>query len=663
MKKRIFIILTVFALSIHGCATPGRESFNLGQELAKQNRLEESIAMYEDALKKEPDNPEYLSAIKDAKGSLSARYVQSAKAILDVTPLTYGQARGAYQEADKASRLTPEDSNAVNLKNFIKSEMDRIIKEAETLYSSASKAAAENKWVDAYNTLKEIKKIYPDYLDVHIKLKQVENDGLFYYLKEAEKFKRNDEWGEAIRTLSLAMEITPDNLELQTGLQDAKTRHNPDYYITKAGELSAANEWDKAIGFVQQAYDLNPSDGIKQVVAKIRQQAAAFHIGQFKQSLSEKQLYSAYKNLTTAFKYHPPVRSEKSAADSIHQFIGNVLAKAEAYETKGYFGNAIAWYEKVIEIDPKNKNAFTKIQSLKDGIKGRVAKKIAIMDFTSPSNKPDVGRIVTDNLLSYVTSNAGSDVKVLARDVLGAILKEIEYGQAGIYDIESAKKAGKLKGTDIFIFGSVLNYDVDKNVSEGYQSKNVVVGKKSTPNPTYQFWLMSRGGTAPTEDALKNAPPAMIEEEIRETVKYKVGTEKKIATVAVSFRVVDVEEGEVVITKTIKEQKEVKDDFSEGVAFADVSYDPLEMPIDNELLADVTKKVVEQLGYMVLSRFQNLQILYHTSAEMFKKKMEYEKAVEKYTDGIYVEEIKNISSPLSEDSRNEIEKLLQQIEL
>ena len=664
MKKRVLIIFAVFTLFIiYGCATPGRESFDLGQELAKQNRLEESIAMYEDALKKEPDNPEYLSAIKNAKGSLSARYMQSAKAILNVTPLTYGQARGAYQEADKASRLTPENSEVVNLKNFIKSELDRIIKDAETFYSSASKAMAENKWVDAYKTFKEIKKIYPDYLDVHIKLKQVENDSLLYYLKEAEKFKRTEEWGEVIRILSLAMEITPDNLDLQTGLQDAKLKHNPDYYITKAGELSAANEWDRAIGLIQHAYDLNPSDSTNQAVSKISQQAAMFYIGQFNQSLSEKQLYSAYKNLTTAFKYHPPVKNEKSAADSIRQFVGNVITKAEAYEAKGYFGNAIVWYEKIIEFDPKNKNVFAKIQSIKDGIKERVAKKIAIMDFTSPSNKPDVGRIVTDNLLSYITSNAGSEVKVLARDVLGAILKEIEYGQAGIYDIESAKKAGKLKGTDIFIFGSVLNYDVDKNLSEGYQSKNVVVGKKSTPNPAYQFWLMSRGTTAPTEDALKNAPPAMIEEEIRETVKYKVGTEKKIATMAVSFRVVDVEEGEVVITKTIKEQKEVKDDFSEGVAFANVPYDALEMPIDNEMLEDITKKVVEQLGYMVLSRFQNLQILYHTNAEMLKKKMEYEKAVEKYTDSIYLEEIKNISTPLSEDSRNEIEKLLQQIEL
>jgi len=542
--------------------------------------------------------------------------------------------------------------------------MNRILKEAETLYSDASKAITENKWVDGLNKLRKINKIYPDYLDVNAKLKQVEREGLSYYLKEAEKFKENEEWGNVINVISLALEITPNDAKLLSSLQEARTKHAPDYYSTKAVEFSAKDEWDKAVEFAQRAYKINPSDNIAQMATKIRQQAGIFHINQSRQYLSKKRLYNTYSSLITAFKYSPPLKNEKEVADTINKLIGNIIAKAEDYEAKGYFGSALIWYEKVIELDPNHKDARFKIQLLKDSIKERVVKKIAIMDFTPPSNKPDIGRIVTDSLLSYITANAGSDVKVLARDVMGAILKEIEYGQAGIYDIESAKKAGKLKGTDIFIFGSVLVSNVDKNVSEGYQMKSVVVGKKSIPNPAYQFWLMSilQKKSAPAEEDMKNAPPPMIEEEIRETIRYKIGTEKKRATVSVSFRVIDVEEGEVISTKTIEEQKDIKDDYSEGVAFANIPFDPLEMPTDSELLHEVTQKVVEKLGHMVLSRFQDLQVQYHNTAEILKKKRGYEKAVEKYIDSIYIEEIKNISSPLSENSKREIEKLLQQIE-
>ena len=85
--------------------------------------------------------------------------------------------------------------------------------------------------------------------------------------------------------------------------------------------------------------------------------------------------------------------------------------------------------------------------------------------------------------------------------------------------------------------------------------------------------------------------------------------------------------------------------------------------LDAEILEDVTQDVSTELAYEVLSRFQNLQTHYFNAAEMLKKKREYEKALEKYIDTIYVEEIKNMSSPISEDARMEIEKLLKQIAL
>jgi len=660
MRKRNLTLVVVLSMVIYGCATPGGDSLKLGQELAKNNRLEEAIAMYEDALAKEPKNAEYRDILKKAKETLSAKHLEKAKSILASKPLTYDQARLSYQEAEKALRLTPENPNAASIVKQVQSELDRIGKMAETKYADAIKAIERNEWAEGVKKLREKNNTNPRYLDSASKLKQAETEGVAYYLKEAEKLKKEEDWEKVMKPLLSAREISPDRAEVNLGLQEARLKHHPDYYLRKAEEYVTLNDWDMAVVFAGKAAKMGLSAEGNTRVAMIRRQAAKSWITQCGQKLNEKRLYTAYNDALKGMSYDSSIKSEPGSAEVINHLLAAMAAKAAAYDTQGYPGNAFVWYEKLMKIDPNYQDVFFKTQAVKDKIRGRVIRKIAIMDFTPPSGNPDAGRIVTDSLLSYITAHAGSDVKILARDVLGTILKEIELGQAGLYDIESAKKAGKLQGTDVFIFGSVLNYNVEKNVSEGYKADNIVVGKRTVPNRAYELWLMMVRGK-PSKEELMNAPPATIEEEIRETVKYKVGTEKKRAAVGVSFRVIDLEQGEVVITKTIRKAHEARGDYSEGVAFANIKYKALEIPADSEILEKVTQDVITELSYEVVSRFQNLQTQYFNAAEGFKKKREYERAVEKYIDAMHLEELKNIASPLSENAQIEIEQLLKRI--
>ncbi len=162
----------------------------------------------------------------------------------------------------------------------------------------------------------------------------------------------------------------------------------------------------------------------------------------------------------------------------------------------------------------------------------------------------------------------------------------------------------------------------------------------------------------PRPEDYRHAPPSTIDEEIRETVRYKVANHKKTASIRVSFRVIDVEQGEVVITKMLPNKKEVQDSYSEGVSFANIAFKELKLPSDTEILEQVVEETVAQLGYEVLSRFQNLQTLYSNQAELQKKKSAYEMAIEKYVDAMVVEEVKNITTHATENARKEIEQLL-----
>jgi len=322
MKRILLLLVIIGAMVIYGCVTPGTESFNLGQDLAKSNRLEEAIAMYEDALAKEPQNPEFTEALKKAKEALSGKHLEKAKALFAQAPLTYDRAMAAYQEADKASRVAPDSRQAATLKSDIKSELDKLGKKAEAMYADAMKSNEKNEWTDGIKKLRDLNKFYPNYLDAALKLKQAEDKGISYYLREAEKSKKAEDWEKTVKAYTAAQEISPDRPEVVAGLKDAKLKHNADYYLKKAEEYTKANDWDTAMTFAQKASGFGMQADANKKIAMIKQQAAQHYVNQCGQFLSEKRLYSAYDNAVKAMSYDPSIKKDPISANVISQLLG-----------------------------------------------------------------------------------------------------------------------------------------------------------------------------------------------------------------------------------------------------------------------------------------------------------------------------------------------------
>lgn len=657
MRRSFAVVLALLLTVVWGCqTTESKKSFDQGRELYAQNRIEEAVSLYEEAIRQEPDNQEYKDELKKAQERVVGRNMDKAKSYLDAKPMTFDQLKRAQAELDKALKISSGNQDVVKLSGQVKSEMDGLNKKAEGLYSAANKAMDTNEWGAAISKLREIKTFYPNYLDLPIKVAMAETNSINYYIKESDKYKAKEDWENVVRTLMFAKDIKPGDADVAARIKDAESKNTPDYYVGKAEAAAKLNDWDTAMLYVAKANALSPRGAAADRIERLQKDSTAYFIGKAEKSFAEQRLYSAYTGLASAIEARPAIKRDPKAVELTQQLVTAIVAKGESYEATDLLGNAFVWYDKALKLSSGNRELFTKTQAVKDKIRQRVVKKIAIMDFTPPSNNPDSGRLITDSLLSYLTKNTTGDVKILARDVLGSILKEIELGQAGLSDIVSAKKAGKLKGTDVFIFGNVLQYNVEKNVDEGYKVVNAVVGKRSIPNPAYQSWMASRSRQG--DDDPKLAPPQFTEEEIRETHKYKVGVHKKTASVKVSFRVIDVEEGETVIAKTLNNKKEAEDNYSEGVDFANIAYKAVKLPSDTDMFEQVVDATVGELGYAVLSRFQNLQVLYSNSAQLLRKKGEQEKAVEKYVDAIHVEELKNTSSPVSDNAKKEIEQIL-----
>ena len=75
MRRQIYSILGVAVLFAGGCATPGKDSFDLARELERQNRFEDALPMYEDAYSKESGNPEYRTALNGIRTRLAQQSI------------------------------------------------------------------------------------------------------------------------------------------------------------------------------------------------------------------------------------------------------------------------------------------------------------------------------------------------------------------------------------------------------------------------------------------------------------------------------------------------------------------------------------------------------------------------------------------------------------
>jgi tetratricopeptide (TPR) repeat protein len=656
MKNIVKYAVVAASIAIAGCASPGQESFMRGASLEKSNRLDDAASLYESALSQDPQNKEYSAALTHVKEGLISQYLRQARTFLEAKPFTFSQGRASRSNVDKALKLNPADPNAMAVSAELTGRMDLLAKEANALYAAAGKAVATNDWQVALDKLKQIKEFYPEYLDLADKISGTETAALSWYLKEAEKAKGEQNLDAAVLFLGKAAELQPKNRQIGDLIADLSRKNSASGYLSGADEAIKKGRRAPGVALARKGLLLSKDPGSRGALIKVIDDAALLSFEAATAALSTKKLYQSYTDFLEAKSFNLSAIEAQKSSELVANLSAAMLEKANVYETAGNLGNALIWYEKGLVLTPGNREVSARIFALRDKIKQRVVKKIAVMDFVPPRNNSDAGRIVTDTLLSIMTRSVSGDIKILARDVLGALLKEIELGQAGLYDIEGAKKAGKLKGTDVFIFGNVLNYDIEKEKEEGVKRVNAVLGKKSIPNPAFDVWAKRHPN--PDEAQLKVAPPQLIEDDIHEVISYKVATHKKIANVSISFRVIDVENGEVVITKTLKRNKEAVDTYQEGIDFANIPFKELKLPSDTELLGHVVEGIIEDLSQEVLNRFHNLQLTYYNHAEKSKKRNAYEAAVENYVDAILVEEVKNISTQVTEDSRREIEQIL-----
>ena len=233
----------------------------------------------------------------------------------------------------------------------------------------------------------------------------------------------------------------------------------------------------------------------------------------------------------------------------------------------------------------------------------------------------------------------------------------MQLGQTGLIDLDTAKTVGKIGGIDTFILGDVLHFS---SKCKNYPSKNTVrvqVDSRSEENPAFKEWQFLH--TNPSQDEKRTAPPMMIEKPVYKFYTYETGATKIVSFIEIAYKMVDTLSGENLFTNTIPGKLTKQDDYHHGLPAANIKEDPLELPTEIEVLNELTNQKISEVGLSVLKNFQSLELVYFNEGDKQCKRRNFEEAIERYTDATFDEDLKGISSPISEKSSEMITTLSQ----
>jgi tetratricopeptide (TPR) repeat protein len=662
MKERnIRMILVGIAVLIllYGCAVS--ENYKMGQDLTVQNRWDEAIGYFETAVAEQPSNAEFKGALLRARQQAARLHLDKAKQALGAAPERNLRALEVIvKEGDIAYRLDPENAAVKAFHDQLQGKVSVLQAEVKALYEKADSDMQKEDWLSAVTNFRQVNRIYTGYEDTGSKLARAEQEGVKALYQQGTLLGKQEDWKMAAQALKAGTEVNPRYLDIARLYEEAKSRDNSGYFLNEALKAEKAQNWERAILLLEKAAEYEPNNReLLDRLDALRFKAAQEFFDDAVKQANQGRLYEAMRKVELVRKYNPSLQNDPVLKEFIGNLSPKLMDRAHKYAERELWGNALVWYQKLEALSPNHPELFQKLLETRDFINKRIKKSIAVFDFSSPSSSKDAGKIAANKLIAYLHKNASGDLRIIERENLQSILREMQLGQTGIVDIKAAQSVGKMRGIDTFIMGDVLHYSARTTNTPSISQVKVLVDEDDVRNPDFSDWLIMN--PKPTGEDLKSAPPRTVKKRNYQFISYKQGSAKINAMLEVSYKLVDTSTGENIFTNTISGKLVKEDAYQDGVPVANIVHDPLELPTEDEVLDDLTNGKVSEMGQSVLKNYQSLEVAYFNEAQQLQKRRNSDQAVEKYIDAIYDEKLKGISTPVSQQCFESIEQLIKNL--
>jgi tetratricopeptide (TPR) repeat protein len=655
-KLRMYPVGLLVLIFLSACAMS--ESYKTGQDLSRQNRWDEAIGYFETALKESPDNQEYKDALAKAKQEAARIHYEKAKASVARSQDSIPALEQISKESALAFSMDPNNKEIRGFHDNLREKINSLNATVKTLYSQSETDMLKEDWTSAMAKLKHVNKLFPGYEDTGARLAKAELEGAKFFYQQGITLSKQEDWKAAAQSFKSVIDINPNYYDAEKLYQDAMSKDNAGYYMAAADNAVRTQSWEKAISMYEKAVAYKPEDkSLSGTLKGLKDKVGRIYFDEAVKLADQGKLYAALRKAELVKSYIPSFSGDTAYRSFVSKVSAKLMERAEKYNEKELWGNALVWFQKLEVINPNHQDLFQKMLETRDYINKRIKKSIAVFDFGSPSNNKDAGKIAANKLIAYLHRNASGDLRIIERENLQSILREMQLGQTGIVDVKSVQTA-KMRGIDTFIMGDVLNFASKTTESPSTSQVKVLVDEEDIRNPEFSDWLIMH--PRPTEEELKTAPPRTVKKKNYQFVSYRQGVTRISAMIEVSYKLVDTATGENVFTNTVTGKMLKEDRYQDAVPAANILQKTLELPTEAEVLDDLTNEKISEVGKSVLKPYQSLEVEYFNQGEQQRlKRRNNDLAIERYTDAIFDEKLKGISTPISQKSAELIDALIQ----
>lgn len=652
-RKAYMAIACAVVLLMFAACVGTNESLKQGQEFASQNRWDEAMIYFQKAVSEEPDNQEFKNELARAKQEVAKSRLARAKQSYAAAGQNFMALERLSKEADEILKLDPNNPESKSFSATVNGQVNNLKTSLKNLYQQAEADMQKEDWLAAIDKLKQVNAIFPNYEDTGNRLRRSLSEGTRAMYQQGTKLAKQEDWKGAAESFKAVMDVNPKFLDAAQQYANAVKNDNPAYFTAEAVKAEGAGKMDRAIAMYEKALEYPQADPkLNDSLAALKTKASQIFLNESIELLKQDRLYGSFKKLDRAGKYSTALRGDPAYGEHANRLCEALMKRANKFSEKELWGNALVWLQLIDKINPDYEGLFQKMNEVKDPISRRVRKSIAVFDFGSPSSEKDAGKIAANRLLAYLHQNASVDLRIIERENLQSILREMQLSQTGLVDIKTAQSVGKMRGIDTFIMGDVLQFSAKYTDNPTTNQVKVLVNEEDVRNPNFDAWLLRN--PKPSEEDLKLAPPMTTKKKDYQFLPNKQGVARINAMLEISYKLVDTQSGEIIANnitgKLVKEDK-----YQEGLAIAGIKADPLELPTEGEVLDQLAKEKIAEMGRNVLKHFQSLEVEYFNKGQDLQKRRNYEAATEKYTDAIFDEKLKTISTPISQKAAELIE--------
>ncbi len=648
------ILILVF---FWGCA-PLSEHYKSGQQLSQEKRWEEAIGYFEKALQEEPNRQEYQDALKQARQEAAKIQLGRARAALNAAPDRNIPALEAVARlVERAARLDATNKDIMAIQGDVRQRLTNLNNVLRSLYSQSEEDMKKEDWTKALSKLVQVNEIFPNYEDTGARIAKIRQEGPKKYYQQGQAAAKQEDWKAAAQAFKIALDINANFFDVAKLYQEAVSKDNAEYFIAAADKATKAANWEKAIALYEKAVEYHPRNQLlTQTLDALRDRVGQIFLDEATTLARQGRFYPAVKKLELIATLAPSFQDEPVYLEFINRFCATLLSRADRFIERERFGNALLWLERIEIFRPNYPNLFEKMIEVKDQINRRIRKSIAVFDFGSPSYNKDAGRIVANKLIAFLHKNASGDLRIIERENLQSILREVQLGQTGVLDVKAAQTA-KMKGIDTFIMGDVLAFFARTTDNYSQNQVRAPVGEEDIPNPAFSRWQHLHPN--PSREERLQAPPPTTKRPVMQIFSYKQGIARITAMFETSYKLVDTSTGENILTATVPGRLIKEDKYQDPVGAANIPHDPLDLPTEAEVLDELTNDKCAEIGRNILKQFQSLEVEYFNQGELQRRRRSNEMAIERYIDAIYIEKLKGMTTPVTEKSWELVDSLIQ----